>query len=58
MDFQSMRGRLDNENADLIRQTEDADGQLQQLQRVRSAMVSQLDEVTRGGEEESRVCRR
>lgn len=54
-DFQSMRGRLGNENNDLARQLEDLESQLAAMQRLKMGLTSQLEEARRTAEDESKV---
>lgn len=54
-DFQSLRGRLGNENNDLARQLEDLESQLAALQRLKMQLTSQLEEARRTADDESKV---
>lgn len=54
-DFQSMRGRLGNENSDLARQIEDLESQLGALQRLKMQLTAQVEEARRTADDEGKV---
>ncbi|KAI6193321.1 Myosin head [Aphelenchoides besseyi] len=53
-DFSSLKNRLQNENNDLHHQNEDLENTLNNLHRLKSQLVSQLEEAKRTADEESR----
>lgn len=54
-DFDVGKKKLAAENADLLRQLEEADNQINQLAKIRSSLTTQLDDNKKMAEEESRV---
>lgn len=55
-DFDANKKRLTVENGDLLRQLEEAEGQVSQLTKLKTSLMSQLDEAKRTADEEGRVC--
>lgn len=54
-DFDVGKKKLAAENADLLRQLEEADNQINQLAKIRSSLTAQLEDNKKVAEEESRV---
>ncbi|TKR70123.1 hypothetical protein L596_022184 [Steinernema carpocapsae] len=53
-DFAALKARLSNENGDLGSQVEDLENQLNNLHRLKSQLMSQLEEAKRTADEEGR----
>lgn len=54
-DLDTIKSRLIIENADLLRQLEEAAAQVAQLSKMKISLASQLEDVKRMADEESRV---
>ena len=54
-DLDTVKSRLIIENADLLRQLEEAASQVSQLSKIKISLASQLEDVKRLADEESRV---
>lgn len=53
-DFDASKKRLTQENSDLTRQLEEAEAQVNQLGKLKTSLLTQLDEAKRTADEESR----
>lgn len=54
-DFDAAKKKLSVENADLLRQLEEAESQVSQLSKLKVALAAQLEDAKRLCDEESRV---
>lgn len=54
-DFDATKKKLAAENSELQRQLEEAESQVNQLNKMKSSLASQLEEAKRTADEESRV---
>ena len=55
LDLNAFKSRSQNENAELVRQLEEAEGNVTQLTRMKQTLGKQLDEAKAALEEESRI---
>lgn len=54
-DYASLKHRLQGESGDLVKQLEDAESQINSLNRIKQQIISQLEEAKRNLDEETRV---
>jgi len=54
-DFDAQKKKLAVENADLLRQLEEADNQISQLNNLKSSLTTQLEDTKKMVDDESRV---
>ena len=54
-DLQGTKSRMQHENTDVVRQLEEAESRISQLNKERQALQQQLDDARRSLEEETRV---